>query len=66
MNQEIIETALKKGIKLYNKKNNISGIITLVYLPQFDDFAICYGNNEKDAGYVLVRDFKITWDINNG
>lgn len=64
MNQQIIESALKYGIKLFNKQNfKINGIVTLAYLPQFEDFAICYGTNEKDAGYVLMKDYGITWDI---
>ena len=64
MNQQIIESALKHGIKLFNKPNfEINGIVTLAYLPQFDDFAICYGTCEKDAGYVLIKDHGISWDI---
>ena len=64
MTQEIIESALKNGIIIYNKiANSINGVITLVYLAQFNDYALCYGTNEKDAGYVLVSDFKRTWDL---
>lgn len=65
MNQEIIESALKNGIILYNKPflKPYNGVVTLVYLPQHDDFALCYGTCEQDADYVLVKDFKHTWDV---
>ena len=62
---EIVEKALKNGIVLINNGLRIkpAGFLTLTYISQLNEFIITYGMNQQTSGFVYVKDFKNTWDL---
>lgn len=62
MTQEIIESALINGIMLIDGDTikKAPGFISITFLKALNEFGICYGD-EEIAGYVLVKDFGVTW-----
>ena len=64
INDAKIKKALMHGIKVKNNNGifiEVQGIISLVYIPQFAKFVLCYGTNAVDAKYVLVENFGKDW-----
>ena len=65
IDNEIIEKALKNGILVIKDgfKTKPVGFFSLAYLVQLNEFIITYGMNPQTSGFVFVKDFKTTWDL---
>lgn len=63
---ELVENALKKGIKI--KKNNVfinvPGYLMLMYMKEIEQFVLIYGYNKENSGYVFLNDYQKEWILN--
>ena len=57
--EEILEAALKNGIELSAGSDFFSppGPVSLAYHPAAREFALVYGTNPDNAGYVLASSY---------
>lgn len=63
INNNILEKALKNGIKVKKDNNfiNINGFISLTYIQQFNKFILAFGSNSLDASWVFVDNYEKDW-----
>lgn len=63
---ELVENALKKGIKI--KKNNVfinvPGYLMLMYMKEIEQFVLIYGYTKENSGYVFLHDYQKEWILN--
>lgn len=62
---EIVEKALKNSIKVKKdgKFVDITGFVSLTYIPQYSKFILAYGSSATDAGWVYVDKYEKDWII---
>ena len=63
ISNDIVKQALKTGIKVKKNGNfeEVYGVISLSFVPQWNKFVLAYGTCAADAAYVLVDNFEKDW-----